>query len=217
MSALTRRRERGIDAIKEGDRETAEHLLDEVSAEPGSMEPLTGLLEETEQRFYELRARLLGEVEDDTEDDWDDTEDDWDDAWDDTEDDDSEAEPPRDDEALILFAADREPGQHLSLSMEYAGEDGSVEVERHEESFRERAIDAHETRDTLVTVQTYNASVTLQPHAVLPEVVAQNLAHDIDPDREWSECHVEEYRVLKTTLVYKDEPGRPALPCACLE
>lgn len=222
MSALMKRLERGIDALEQGDRDTAESILDEVSSEPGSREPISGLLDETEERFYELRARLSGDVGDNHEDDWDEDEQwddaDWDDAidvsWDDPEEREVDDEGSWDAD-IVLTTRDSEADKRLSLSLEYVGEDAWVEVERHEESFRELEIGAQETRDTVVTVQSYNSSLTLQPDAELPAVVAQNIIHDVDGDRQWTECHVEELRVLRTTLVYKDEPTRLALPCAC--
>ena len=231
MSALMKRLERGIAAIKQGDRDTAENLLDEVCAEPGSKEPISGLLADAEQRFYELRARLSGEsfaaddefidIDDDLEATTDSLEE-YADAQEEVvaiEDDLGTAEEPLEaevwsDDALVAMRDD-EADKRLSLSMEYLADDAWVEVQRHEESFRELALGSQETHDTVVTVQSYNSSVTLAADAELPDAVAQNLVHEIEPDREWTECHVEEIRVLKTTLVYKDEPQRPALPCSC--
>lgn len=231
MSALTKRLERGIEAIKLGDLDQAERLLDEVSVEPGSMEPIPGLLEGTQQRFEELRSRLLGDSWDDAEGIGDGTDDemigeddflDTEEAWGAARDDEAEN---RDDEAddpetalvpsweldnggcgcggdVVVTIRDDEPGNRLSLSMEYVGDGALVEVERHQESFREIEFSADKASDTLVTVQSFNSSVTMQPGAEVPDVVAQNLSHEIDSDREWTECHVEELRVIRTTLVY---------------
>lgn len=229
MSALTKRLERGIEAIKLGDVEKAERLLDEVSVEPGSMEPIPGLLEGTQQRFEELRARLQGQtwaadldpvaadsawdVEAYDLDDVAAADDAWDDAWDEDDTDGADAADAAltvysdggtcgcGGDAVVTMRAD-EPGKRLSLSMEYVDDGALVEVERHEESFREVDVSAYQASDTLITVQSYNSSVVLQPGVEIPDVVASNLGHDIDPDRDWKECHVEEVRVIRTRLVY---------------
>ncbi len=97
------------------------------------------------------------------------------------------------------------PGEHFVE----ASEQGRVEVDRSERTLQLASDDT----ETFVTLQTYRAEVTLEPGAEVSDAAEAAMGWAVREDRRWSECRVEEVRVVRTTLRYADRiEAEPPLP-----
>ncbi|MBH25817.1 MAG: hypothetical protein CMH57_15530 [Myxococcales bacterium] len=216
---------RGLEALTKGDLESARSRLDEVANLPGESRPVPGLAPEVEARFFEL---LSGIETSSDEDPYESSMDLTDDGW---EDDALEPEVLSGEgscgcQALRVTALGEPEVDTVSDVTSYEDpETGSfVEVRRDAVHTREQvletsALDAPTVVDTITTAEVTTTSVVFEGDAELPDEVQEALGWSPDEDREWDECHVEEVRVLRTTLIYRGDSEQAALPapdaCSC--
>lgn len=97
------------------------------------------------------------------------------------------------------------PGGHFVEE----SDSGRVEVARSERTLR---LSPGDDSETFVTLQTYRTEVRLEPGAEISDEAEAELGWAVREDRGWSECRVEEVRVVRTTLRYADRIEAEAPP-----
>lgn len=227
MSVLEARLERGLEALREGDTETARARLDEVAAVPGADRPIGGLAEEGQARFYELMGRLAQAERDEEgaqrafgqmfhleqqaglleEEDL---------LYDEDEEYEEELEEASDcgcgcggggacGGATIHLVHNSQP-QHSVESFSKLDSTSHVYLESLQEQQQTQTFAPDHYRETLTTTEARRSSVVLEPQDTVPEAIQEAIGWPVEDQRDWVECHVEEIHIVRTTLVYRDEP-----------
>lgn len=215
MSILESRLNRGFEALEEGDLDTARARLEEVAFSPGKTAPVRGLPDTARRKFFALRNKIT-EHERIPEEEL---------VFD-------EPEYDEEEQALVDAGYELDAGcacqsttsqcacqnsteAHLVASLETPLETTSdgfykvdstshIDIHTTHQQTRTVAIDGDEFRDTLSTVETRTTSVYLEKQDTVPGYIQDEIGFTVVDERDWSECHVEEINIVRTTLVYKD-------------